>query len=293
MLSYVLKTARQLKTQRTLVIIGHQFEKVRETFGQYPVTFVLQQPQLGTGHAVQKTQKELASFRGTVLVLSGDVPLIRASTLTALLEHHRKEKAALSLISTAVEAPRGYGRIIRDPRGGLEKIVEEKDASAAERRIKEINTGIYCFEKEFLFEFLPRLRRKNQQKEYYLTDLVGLARKEKLKVAIALHPESAEVLGINSLRELARSSQILRQEVLNHWMDQGVRILDPATTYIEQAVQIGPDTEIGPFTVLQGKTRIGTHCIIQSHTVIENATVRDGSTIPAFSRITTGNIASR
>ena len=286
MLGYVLKTARQLKAQKTLVVIGHQAGLVRETYKDEKVIFIHQRPQLGTGHAVQTTRKELASFQGTVLVLSGDVPLIRPSTLKDLLKNHLKEKALLSLISTVVDAPKDYGRIIRDSRGWLEKIVEEKDASPRERRIKEINTGIYCFEKEFLFSFLPRLRRKNQQKEYYLTDLIHLARKENLKVAVTLHPEAEEVLGINSHRELARTNRILRHEVLDHWMAQGVRLLDPATTYIEQAVRIGPDTEIGPFAVLQGKTRIGTHCVIHSHVVIENSVVKDGLTIPPFSRIT-------
>ena len=285
MLDYVLETARQLKAQKTLVVIGHQAGLVRETYKDEQVVFIHQRPQLGTGHAVQTTRKELDSFQGTVLVLSGDVPIIRPSTLKDLLKNHWKEKVVLSLISTVVDAPKGYGRIIRDSRGWLEKIVEEKDASPRERRINEINTGIYCFEKEFLFSFLPRLRRKNQQKEYYLTDLIHLALRENLKVAVTLHPEAEEVLGINSHRELARTNRILRQEVLDHWMRQGVSILDPSTTYIEKTVRIGSNCVIGPFSVLLGKTRIGTNCVIHSHVVIENSVVKDGLTILPFSRI--------
>jgi bifunctional UDP-N-acetylglucosamine pyrophosphorylase/glucosamine-1-phosphate N-acetyltransferase len=282
MLDYVLETAGQLKAQKTLVVVGHQAERVRETFKKHKVTFINQQPQLGTGHAVQTARGELASFQGQVLVLSGDVPLLQRETLKQLLQLHRREKPSLSLLTTEVEDPKGYGRIVRDRRGRVIKIVEEKDALPQEREIKEINTGIYCFEANFLSRFLPRLSRKNKQKEYYLTDLVHLACRANLPVSALRYPCPEEVLGINDHRELARSGQILRQQVLDDWMKQGVSILDPSTTYIEKSVRIGCDSVIGPFSVLLGKTRIGVNCFIHSHAVLENARVRDGASIPPF-----------
>jgi bifunctional UDP-N-acetylglucosamine pyrophosphorylase/glucosamine-1-phosphate N-acetyltransferase len=285
MLDYVLETARQLKAQKTLVVVGHQAERVQETFKNHKVIFIHQQPQLGTGHAVQMAQGELASSQGQVLVLSGDVPLLQKETLKQLLQLQRRAKASLSLLTTEVEDPKGYGRIVRDLEGRVTKIVEEKEALPQEREIKEINAGIYCFDANFLFRFLPRLSRKNKQKEYYLTDLVHLACRENLQVSAYRYPCSEEVLGINDHRELARSGQILRQQVLDDWMRQGVSILDPSTTYIEKTVRIGSNCVIGPFSVLLGKTRIGTNCVIHSHVVIENSVVKNGLTILPFSRI--------
>lgn len=285
MLSYVLETAKRLRPFRNILVIGHQGDRVAEAFPDWSGIFVRQVPQLGTGHALQVTQKALDSFQGSVMVLSGDVPLIEKETLKRLIQVHRQGKAVLSLISTEVENPTGYGRIIRDPNGQLVKIVEEKDATPLEREIREINTGLYCFDSKFLFSSLSRLTRKNSQKEYYLTDLIQMACEKRQPVTTHLHPRSEEVLGINDRAELARSGQVLRQRINTDWMQKGVTVLDPLTTYIEPSVRIGPDTSIGPFTVLLGKTRIGARCRISSHVVIEGSTLKDGITIPPFSWI--------
>jgi bifunctional UDP-N-acetylglucosamine pyrophosphorylase/glucosamine-1-phosphate N-acetyltransferase len=216
------------------------------------------------------------------MVLSGDVPLIEKESLKKLLRIHNRSKAVLTLTSTELADPQGYGRIIRDPQGNLERIVEEKDATPQERLLREINSGLYCFEAGFLFTALSGLTRKNKQKEYYLTDLVQIAREAGQPMAAFFHPQSEEVLGINDRSELARSSRILRRRILQHWMVRGVTVLDPETTYIERSVRIGPDTIIGPFTSLLGNTRIGAHCTLQSHVVINSRTVKDGAIIPPF-----------
>lgn len=283
MLSYVLDTAQSFKPLKNILVVGHQADRVVEAFPDWPGIFVRQVPQLGTGHALQVTRKELASFQGTVLVLSGDVPLIEKETLKKLLQVHERSQAVLTLISTEIEDPKGYGRIIRDLQGNLVRIVEEKDATPQERLIREINSGLYCFNSDFLFSGLSRLTRKNSQKEYYLTDLVQMARDKGQRVAAFLQSRSQEVLGVNDRAELARSSQVLRQRILQDWMHRGVSILDPVTTYIESSVRIGRDTVIGPFTSLLGKTRVGSHCHIQSHAVIDSATIKDGTTLAPFS----------
>ncbi len=214
MLGYVLDAAKSLRPQKGLLVVGYQSENVMAVFKNWPGVFVKQVPQLGTGHALQLAQKEMKTFRGTVLVLYGDVPLIEKETLKKMLKVHRREKAVLTLVSTNVADPKGYGRIIRDPRGKVLKIVEEKDATTKERKIQEINSGIYCFDSAFLFSSLPRLTRKNSQKEYYLTDLVQMAREKDLPVSVFLHPSSEEVLGVNNRSDLNRSDQILRQRLL-------------------------------------------------------------------------------
>ncbi len=290
MLGYVLDAARSLKAAKNIMVVGHQAERVREAFREWTGTFVDQSPQLGTGHALKVTQKELKSFQGTVLVLSGDVPLIEKGTLKKLLQFHQRGRAVLTLISTEVKDPKGYGRIIRDPQKQLVRIVEEKEASQQERLIREINTGLYAFDSEFLFTALSGLTRINRQKEYYLTDLVQLAREKGLPVAVLCHAKSEEVLGINDREELARSARVLRQRILKDWMHQGVTIIDPLTTYIEATVRIGADTVIGPFTIIRGKTRVGSHCEIQSHVVIDTATLKDGIVIPPFSFIKNKNL---
>jgi bifunctional UDP-N-acetylglucosamine pyrophosphorylase / glucosamine-1-phosphate N-acetyltransferase len=285
MLSYVLETTRSLQPQKNLLVIGHQAKRLMEAFQTWPGVFVNQSPQLGTGHALQTAQKEMEPFQGTVLVLYGDVPLIEKGTLRKMLQVHNRHRAVLTLISTHVADPKGYGRIIRDQQGRLQRIVEEKDASSQERQIREINTGLYCFESEFLFSSLSKLTRKNQQKEYYLTDLVQLAWEKGLPVSAFFHSRSEEVLGINDRSELARSSRVLGQRILKEWMLRGITIIDPLSTYIESSVRVGPDTIIGPFTLIRGNTRIGSRCEISSHVVIEESIVKDGVRIPPFSLI--------
>ena len=285
LLRYVLDAARALKPEKTIVVIGHQAEAVRRAFERPGLIFTTQSPQLGTGHAVLQTAGELKSFPGTILVLSGDVPLIRKETLGQIIRTHRKKKTPVTLLSTRLSPPLAYGRIIRDPQGGLTRIVEEKDATPEERRIQEVNAGIYCFDAGFLFSALPRLSRKNRQGEYYLTDVIQLAREAGQAVSVEFHPQSEEVLGINDRRELARTGLILRRRINEAWMQRGVTLLDPDNTYIESTVTIGPDTTIGPFTFIAGRTRIGARCLVPSQVILENAVLGDGVGVPPFSLI--------
>lgn len=285
LLGHVLETAKKLRPEKTVVVIGHQAELVRKACDRPGLTFVIQAPQLGTGHAVRQAAKELRHFPGTILVLSGDIPLVSRETLNGLIRAHGRSRAPVTLLSTLLEEPFGYGRIVRDTEGGLLRITEEKDATPTERRIQEVNAGIYCFAADFLFSALPRLSRKNKQREYYLTDLIGMARRADRPVTVFLHGRSEEVLGINDRAELARTSRLLRRQINDDWMRQGVTLQDPETTYIEKDVRIGPDTTIGPFTVLAGRTRIGRGCRIDSHCVLENAYLEDGAVAKSFTRI--------
>jgi bifunctional UDP-N-acetylglucosamine pyrophosphorylase/glucosamine-1-phosphate N-acetyltransferase len=285
LLSYVLNAARALKPEKTIVVIGHQAEAVQRAFDRPGLIFITQSPQLGTGHAVMQTAGELNSFPGTILVLSGDVPLIRKETLGQIIRTHRKKKTPVTLLSTRLSKPLAYGRIIRDPQGGLRRIVEEKDATPEERLVQEVNAGIYCFDAGFLFSALPRLSRKNQQGEYYLTDVIQLAREAGHAVSVELYPQSEEVLGINDRQELARTGLILRRRINEAWMKRGVTLLDPDNTYIESTVTIGPDTTIGPFTFIAGRTRIGARCLVPSQVILENAVLGDGVGVPPFSLI--------
>jgi bifunctional UDP-N-acetylglucosamine pyrophosphorylase / glucosamine-1-phosphate N-acetyltransferase len=288
LLSHVLENAKRLRPQKTVVVIGHQAELVRTACARSGLLFVQQVPQLGTGHAVRQAAKELDHFPGTILVLSGDIPLVSGETLRGLVRAHRRSGAPVTLLSTLLEEPRGYGRIVRDDRGGLLRIREEKDASPEERDLKEVNAGIYCFEGEFLFSALPRLTRRNRQREYYLTDLIEMARRADRPVTVFRHPRFEEVLGINDRAELARSGRLLRRQINEGWLRQGVTLLDPENTFIERDVAIGADTTIGPYTVLAGRTRLGRGCRIGSHCVLENAQIKDGAEIEPFTRIRRG-----
>jgi bifunctional UDP-N-acetylglucosamine pyrophosphorylase / glucosamine-1-phosphate N-acetyltransferase len=293
LLSHVLENAKRLHPEKTVVVIGHQAELVRTACARPGLLFVEQVPQLGTGHAVRQAAKELDHFPGTILVLSGDIPLVSGETLKGLIRAHRRTGAPVTLLSTRLEEPRGYGRIVRDDRGGLLRIREEKDASPEERGIKEINAGIYCFAGDFLFSALPKLTRRNRQREYYLTDLIEIARRTDRPVTVFRHPRFEEVLGINDRAELARSGRLRRGQINEGWMQQGVTLLDPENTYIESGVRIGPDTSVGPFTVLAGSTRIGRGCRIQSHCVLENAQIKNGAEIEPFTLIRNGRLKNK
>jgi len=293
LLSHVLETAQKLRPEKTVVVVGHQAKLVRQTVDRPGLVFVNQVPQLGTGHAVRQTAKELRRFPGTILVLSGDIPLVTGDTLRGLVRTHCRSAAPVTLLSTFLGEPRGYGRIVRDEHGGLVRIREEKDASPEERRLQEVNAGIYCFEAGFLFDALPRLSRQNRQGEYYLTDVIELARKADRPVTVFLHPRAEEVLGINDRSELARAGLLLRRQVNENWMREGVTLLDPDNTYIESSVRIGPETVIGPFTVLLGRTRIGRGCHLPAHCLLENAALEEGASLEPCTRIRNGRGKTR
>jgi bifunctional UDP-N-acetylglucosamine pyrophosphorylase/glucosamine-1-phosphate N-acetyltransferase len=282
MIQRVVQTAETLAPASIAVIVGHQAETVQASLSGRPgVKFALQAPQLGTAHALQQAEPLLAGRTGTLVLLSGDVPLLRAATLRRLLDVHREAKAAATVVTATVERPYGYGRIIRVG-GRIARIVEERDASPAQRRVREINSGIYAFDMAPLFDHLRRIAAKNAQGEYYLTDLVALYRRQKLPVETVMVDDPAEIRGINTRSELAEVSAMMRQNKNEELMAAGVTIVDPATTYIDADVEVGPDTVIHPGVVIQGHSKVGSACEIHAYVRITDSELADKVTINNF-----------
>jgi bifunctional UDP-N-acetylglucosamine pyrophosphorylase/glucosamine-1-phosphate N-acetyltransferase len=301
-IDHVLRTAEALRAESTTVVIGHGADDVRAALAGRPLSFVVQSPQLGTGHALLQAEPVLAGKSGTVLLLYGDVPLLQANTLSRLLDHHRARKAAATILTTDLSEPYGYGRIVRDADGRVARIVEERDASGDERKITEINSGIYAFDLAPLFGSLQQLATDNSQGEYYLTDLVAMYRQRGLAVDTLNLDSPGELRGVNSRADLSELSAIVRQRRNHEVMLAGVTLEDPASTFIDADVRIGADTVLGPGVMLQGATQVGERCQIQAgtritdsrlgndvvvldHSVILGSRVGDGARIGPFAHV--------
>jgi len=278
MIQHVVAVANQISRRRPLVVIGHKAEKVSVILGE-EVDYVLQEKQLGTGHAVMMAAPQLQDFSGDLLVLYGDTPLITTESLTKLVAEHQRAKSSVTVLSVEVENPTGYGRIIRDEHGRLERIVEEKDASSEEKIVKEVNTGIYIFNYPDLAEALRCIEPKNAQGEYYLTDVIALLAARGKKAGAVPCPNSEELLGPNDRLALAETDRIMRRRILENLMTEGVTIIDPASTYIELQVEIGRDSIIYPGTFLQGKTKIGVGCQIGPYSQLRDSQIGDASIV--------------
>jgi bifunctional UDP-N-acetylglucosamine pyrophosphorylase/glucosamine-1-phosphate N-acetyltransferase len=284
MISWPVAAARGVGASRIALVVGHQAEKVRDFFADdSSVLFALQDEQLGTGHAVACARELLADFSGTVLILCGDVPLIRSETLAGMLEHHVSRGAAVSVLTTHLENPYGYGRVVKREGGRIVRIVEEKDADEEEREITEVNSGIYCVEARFLFRAVGRLKNDNAQGEYYLTDIIGAAADEGLLCLAHACADPAEVMGVNDRVQLAVAASELRRRINSELMLAGVTMIDPAATYIEAGVAIGRDTVIYPGVHISGTTTIGSGCLLEPGAIIRNCTLGNGVTIKAGS----------
>ncbi len=281
MVRHVVEAARAAGMARTVVVIGNQADDVRRAVGENDkrIGFTYQDAQRGTGHAVLSAERHLAGYEGDLLILNGDLPALRPETLARFLEFHRASGAPLSLMTTVVEAPAGYGRVIRTYNGDVSRIVEEADATPEERALKEINCGIYCVDAAWLWDPLKRARADNAQREIYLTDLVEILRRDGHKVAAYRHPEAEEVLGVNDRRELAAAARALHRRKANALMESGVTILDPATTYIDVDVKVGQDTIIEPGVMLLGATEIGRAVSLGIGSRIADSVVGDGTAI--------------
>lgn len=275
MVMHVVTAARRAGLKRTVLVVGHGREQLEKGLAGLALEFVVQAEQLGTGHALMQAER-LVDPSDTIMVLCGDTPLLRATTLRALLEYHQARRAAATVLSTRLSDPTGYGRIIRDREGRLERIVEEKDAPAQTKAIDEINSGLYCFEAAAVFEALREIRPDNAQGEYYLTDVLPVMIKNGLRVEVFLHPDAEEVHGINDRIQLAYAEKVLRQRKNRELMTNGVTLMDPDSTFIDVQVEIGPDTLIYPFTVIEGNTRIGSNCAIGPGAHIVDSVIGDG-----------------
>jgi bifunctional UDP-N-acetylglucosamine pyrophosphorylase / glucosamine-1-phosphate N-acetyltransferase len=292
LLGYVLAAAGRLDPASTTVVIGHQGDVIEQAYARHPaLRFVRQEPQLGTAHAVLQTEALLGEATGTLLLLSGDVPLLTAGTLDALVAAHREAGAAATVLTATVERPYGYGRIIR-VNNEIARIVEERDASPAERQLREINSGVYAFDLPPLFPALKGIAAQNAQGEYYLPDLIGMYRKRRLPVATVQVDDPNEIRGINSRTELAEVGGIVRQKKNEELMAAGVTIVDPATTYVDPDVVVGADTVIHPNVYLEGQTEIGAACEIHAGVRIVDSTIGDRVTINNYTVITGSSVAS-
>jgi len=279
MIEYVLDTAATLAPTSIVVVVGHQAETLKQTLArQTGLTFVVQEPQLGTAHALLQAEAALARKRGTLILLSGDVPLLTGSTLKMLAERHASTGAAATVVTATVENPHGYGRIVRAGQQ-IARIVEEKDATPAEREIREINTGIYAFDLDRLFEALQGIAAENAQREYYLPDLVAIYTMQGRRVETVKVDNLSEIQGINSRAELAAVSRAVRQAKNAELMAAGVTIEDPATTYIDPDVTVGAETVIRPGVTLERGTIVGSRCEIQGGVRIVASTIGDGVTV--------------
>jgi len=306
MIEHVLATAAGLAPKSTTVVVGHQADALVAALTGFPgLTFVVQEPQLGTAHALLTTESALRGQTGTLILLSGDVPLLSAKTLQNLVDRHTSARAAATVVTALVDAPQGYGRIVRGSTESGEqiaRIVEEKDASSAERQIREINSGIYAFSLDGLFDAVRSIAAENAQKEYYLPDLVQIYRRQGLVVETVTVSNPDEIRGINSRIELAAVSRIVRDQKNAELMAAGVTIEDPATAYVDRGVTIGADTILHPGVSLEGRTTIGAGCEIHTgvrivnsqlgdrvqvfnHCVITDATIADDVNVGPFAHL--------
>jgi bifunctional UDP-N-acetylglucosamine pyrophosphorylase/glucosamine-1-phosphate N-acetyltransferase len=276
---YVLRTAEAAGAERVYMIIGYRAEEVRKAFARPGLEFIEQKEQLGTGHALMVARPELDRCpSGVVVALVGDAPLLRPETVKALVAAHRKERAACTILTMRPDNPTGYGRIVRVAGKRVRAIVEEKVASAAQKKIREVNTGILCFSRQPLLAHLGELSQANAQKEFLLTDLIEIFNRHRLKVA-AFEAPVGEAWGINDRAQLAAVGKMLRLRKATALMKEGVTLTDPETTYIDEDVVIGPDTVIEPGVSLRGHTRLGSGCRVGPYSTITDSILADGVTV--------------
>lgn len=284
MIYHVMDAVQGAGVDATVVVVGHQKTRVQQILAPYTYTPVIQEEQLGTGHAVLCTEQACGDA-DTVLILCGDTPLIRAETLDAMITHHRQMNSVLTLMTTRVPDPFGYGRIITNDNEQVTAIVEEKDADDNQRCIKEINAGIYLVDRAYLFDTLQMVGSANSQGEVYLTDIVALANNDGHTVNRFTHQEAIDVLGVNSRVELAEAHRELQRRRNTELMLSGVTMYGPESSYIAAGIEIGQDTVIHPGVHITGDSKIGVACIIEPGVVIHNCTVGNNALIGAWSTL--------
>ncbi|MBB1062657.1 bifunctional UDP-N-acetylglucosamine diphosphorylase/glucosamine-1-phosphate N-acetyltransferase GlmU [Limosilactobacillus fastidiosus] len=278
MVEHVVGQLEKADIDNIVTVVGFGAEKVEEVIGNR-TKFALQNQQLGTGHAVMQAKDLLADNDGETVVVSGDTPLFTADTFKKLFEYHEQRHAAATILTSVAPDPTGYGRIVRDEVGIVERIVEQKDATLTEQSIHEINTGVYCFDNKKLFAALKEVNNNNAQGEYYLTDVIEILKNKQEIVTAYKMADFDESMGVNDRVALARANKIMRKRINTKLMESGVTMVNPETTYIDDGVKIGQDTVIEGGVVIKGNTTIGSDCYISAHSRIEDSTIHDGVTI--------------
>ena len=283
LIEHVVRACQPLKPAQILAVIGHQSDEVAAVVTELDVQTVVQQPQRGTGHAVQVARRAMRKSAKLALVVPGDTPLLRAATLAALLDAHRRGEAAATILTAELDDPSGYGRLVRDAEGRVQAIVEESAATPEQRAIREVNSSIYCFTIEKLWPCLNALRPNNAHRELYLTDAIAVLRERNERVLAQTAAEPAQILGCNTRAQLADADRILRGRKAAELMEAGATIYLPETVVIDPEVTAGPDTVIEPCVQLLGKTRLGARCKIQTGSVLLNTRLDDDATVLAHS----------
>ena len=286
MLEYSRRLATELDCDRPVIVVGAEADSVRKACGEEGVEYVIQAEQRGTGHAVKMAEGALSGFEGDVLVLYGDTPLLRASTLLSMQAHKQTSEADLVVLTTTGDTP---GRIVRDQDGRIVRIVEAQDANPEELAITERNTGVYLIDSELLWPALASLKDDNNQGELYLTDVVGYAVNNGLRVEGVMVKDPEEGLGINTRVELASANRIMRGRINQRLMEEGVTLIDPETTYVDGTVEVGPDTIIEPGCSILGDTRIGRSVHIKAGSYIEDSCLDEGVVFGPYSHLRPGS----
>jgi bifunctional UDP-N-acetylglucosamine pyrophosphorylase / glucosamine-1-phosphate N-acetyltransferase len=279
MVQHVVDQLSALELTKLAVVIGHGADKVKEELKGSNIQYVLQAEQLGTAHAVQQAKDVLEGESGVTLVVCGDTPLITSETLDKLVHYHEETNAKVTVLTANADDPTGYGRVIRNQHGLVERIVEHKDATPTEREVKEINTGIFCFDNQALFAALKLVKNDNVQGEYYLPDVLEIIKEQGDNVAAYQTESFDESLGVNDRVALSNAEKLMRKRINEQHMKNGVTIIDPDTTYISADAKIGADTIIYPGSMIVGQTIIGESCVIGPHTEIKDSSILGSSVI--------------
>ncbi|HIW69968.1 MAG TPA: bifunctional UDP-N-acetylglucosamine diphosphorylase/glucosamine-1-phosphate N-acetyltransferase GlmU [Candidatus Limosilactobacillus merdipullorum] len=274
MVEHVLEQLQAAKIKNIVTVVGFGADTVKEALGER-THFALQKQQLGTGHAVMQAKDLLGNSEGETIVVSGDTPLLTAETFQKLCEYHEQRHSAATILTSTAPDPTGYGRIIRNDVGIVERIVEQKDATKEERAIHEINTGVYCFDNQKLFKTLKLINNDNAQGEYYLTDVIGILKKQGEIVTAYRDDDFDETMGVNDRIALSRANELMRHRINTKLMSEGVSMLDPDHTYIDEGVKVGRDTVIEGGVVIKGNTVIGSDCFIGAHSRIVDSVIHD------------------
>lgn len=293
LLEHVIRACQPVKPAQLLVVVGHQAAEVRQVAESLGAQAILQQPQRGTGHAVQVARRAMRKNAKLVVVVPGDAPLLRPQTLAALIDAHRRGEAAATILSAELENPTDYGRVVRDSEGRVQAIVEEKAATPEQRAIREVNSSIYCFSPDTLWSCLNALRPDNFHRELYLTDVIGLLRQRNERVLAQIAPDANEILGCNTRASLADIDRIFRARKSAELMDAGVTIYLPETVTIDPQVTSGPDTLVEPGVQLLGQTRLGARCVIRAGCILEDVRVEDDAVIGAHSNLFSCRVGPR